>query len=229
MTFSADSIVIGAGLVGSAIAFGLQRKGIKTLLLDQGDQAFRAARGNFGLVWVQGKGSDFSPYANWTWTSAQKWQTLSNEISETTNINTQYSRPGGLEICLDEADLNARIKKLERLRSHQTKFSFEVLGRNSLCNMLPEIGEEVIGAIYSPSDGHVNPLYLLKGLHAAFKVKGGISINDETALEIQKVGNHYQVNTKTSKYFGQQIILASGLGNKKLGSSVGLQIPIKPI
>ena len=80
MTFSADSIVIGAGLVGSAIAFGLQRKGIKTLLLDQGDQAFRAARGNFGLVWVQGKGSDFSPYANWTWTSAQKWQTLSNYI-----------------------------------------------------------------------------------------------------------------------------------------------------
>jgi len=51
-----DAIVIGGGLVGSAIAWGLQREGLKTVLLDEGDHAFRASRGNFGLVWVQSKG-----------------------------------------------------------------------------------------------------------------------------------------------------------------------------
>ena len=65
-----DTIIIGGGLVGSAIAFGLQRLGAKTLLIDEGDTAFRAARGNFGLVWVQGKGADYPSYAQWTWRSA---------------------------------------------------------------------------------------------------------------------------------------------------------------
>ena len=53
-------------------------------MLDEGDIAFRAARGNFGLVWVQGKGTDFPPYAQWTWRSAQSWTDLNAEIREVT-------------------------------------------------------------------------------------------------------------------------------------------------
>ena len=34
--------------------------------IDEGDTALRAARGNFGLVWVQGKGAYYEPYADWT-------------------------------------------------------------------------------------------------------------------------------------------------------------------
>ena len=30
------------------------------VLLDEGDIAYRAARGNFGLVWVQGKGARYA-------------------------------------------------------------------------------------------------------------------------------------------------------------------------
>ena len=52
-----DVIVIGGGLVGASIAWGLVHQGARTLLLDEGDVAFRASRGNFGLVWVQGKGA----------------------------------------------------------------------------------------------------------------------------------------------------------------------------
>ena len=29
---------------------------MKTVMLDEGDTAFRAARANFGLIWFQGKG-----------------------------------------------------------------------------------------------------------------------------------------------------------------------------
>jgi hydrogen cyanide synthase HcnC len=77
-----DAIVVGGGLVGSAIAYGLQRQGLSTLMLDEGDIAYRAARGNFGLIWVQSKGIDFPPYAQWTWKSAQSWSDLSAELEE---------------------------------------------------------------------------------------------------------------------------------------------------
>jgi glycine/D-amino acid oxidase-like deaminating enzyme len=47
-----DAIIVGGGLVGAAIAYGLQREGIACALIDEGDVAFRASRGNFGLLWV---------------------------------------------------------------------------------------------------------------------------------------------------------------------------------
>ncbi|NCF36989.1 MAG: FAD-dependent oxidoreductase, partial [Gammaproteobacteria bacterium] len=45
-----DCIVIGGGLVGSAVAYGLSRQHQKVAILDGGDRSFRASRGNFGLV-----------------------------------------------------------------------------------------------------------------------------------------------------------------------------------
>ena len=73
-----DAIVIGGGLVGSAIAYGLAREGLKPALIDEGDVAFRASRGNFGLVWVQSKGLGAPHYQRWTRLSSddnrvQRW------------------------------------------------------------------------------------------------------------------------------------------------------------
>ncbi|MPY75949.1 MAG: FAD-dependent oxidoreductase [Alphaproteobacteria bacterium] len=53
---TADAIVVGGGMFGSAIAYGLVRAGLDVVVLDEGDNVLRAARGNFGLVWVQSKG-----------------------------------------------------------------------------------------------------------------------------------------------------------------------------
>ena len=58
--------VVGGGLVGAAIAYGALRAGMRVRVLDQGDTAFRASRGNFGLVWVQSKGLGAPHYQRWS-------------------------------------------------------------------------------------------------------------------------------------------------------------------
>jgi glycine/D-amino acid oxidase-like deaminating enzyme len=78
-----DCIVIGGGLVGSAVAYGLSRQHQKVAILDGGDRSFRASRGNFGLVWVQGKG----------------WGT-----------DLCYQRDGGMHFCIDENEWEEREK-----------------------------------------------------------------------------------------------------------------------
>ncbi|WP_186151698.1 FAD-dependent oxidoreductase, partial [Burkholderia gladioli] len=50
-----DVVVAGGGLVGMALAWGIARAGKRVAVCDGDDIAFRAALGNFGLVWVQGK------------------------------------------------------------------------------------------------------------------------------------------------------------------------------
>ena len=64
--FASDVIVVGGGLVGTAVAYGLAQPGKNITVLDEGDDAFRASRGNFGLIWVHGKGRGIPQYARWT-------------------------------------------------------------------------------------------------------------------------------------------------------------------
>ena len=59
----AEVAVVGGGVVGAAIAWGLARRGARVAVLDEGDAAFRASRGNFALVWVQSKGLGMPEYA----------------------------------------------------------------------------------------------------------------------------------------------------------------------
>ena len=77
---SFEVAVVGGGLVGAAIAFGLRSLGPKLAVLDEGDVALRAARGNFGLIWVQGKGMGLAPYGAWTQRSAREWPRLAGDL-----------------------------------------------------------------------------------------------------------------------------------------------------
>src|SRR5713226_8352053 len=82
-----DAIVIGGGLVGMAIGYGLARAGLAVALVDEGDVAYRASRGNFGLVWVQTKGLGAPHYQRWTRRSAEEWPSLASELQQRTRID----------------------------------------------------------------------------------------------------------------------------------------------
>src|SRR5437899_6764712 len=170
-----DAIVIGGGLVGSAIAYGLARAGQKAARLDEGDVAFRASRGNFGLVWVQSKGDGVPHYQRWTRQSADEWPALAEELLTKTGIAVGHHRPGGLHLCLDEAELAARHAMMERMQTQSGNFGFEyrMLGRPELSDMLPGLGPPVIGASWTPYDGHANPLNLLPAFHKGFVEQRG--------------------------------------------------------
>src|SRR5919198_2108189 len=117
-----DAIVIGGGLVGSAIAYGLVRAGLSTALLDEGDVAYRASRANFGLVWVQSKGDGAPHYQRWTRRSADEWPALAAELYERTGIAVGHQRPGGVHLCLGEAEFEERRARMERMRVQSGNF-----------------------------------------------------------------------------------------------------------
>ena len=104
--------MIGGGLVGGAIALGLARGGARVAILDEGDVAFRASRGNFALVWVQSKGLGMPEYALWSRRSADGWHELAGAAARGDRASTsRHSQPGGFMLCLSEAELRAARRR----------------------------------------------------------------------------------------------------------------------
>jgi glycine/D-amino acid oxidase-like deaminating enzyme len=217
-------------MIGSAIAYGLAEIGVDTVLVDEGDVAYRAARGNFGLVWVSGKGVDFPVYAAWTRHSADAWPSFAARLASLTGVDVQHRRTGGLDFCLSEEELEDKRASLARLHNQtRSAYRYEMLDRATLRTMVPGLGPEVTGAAYSPLDGEANPLGLLRALHAGFLRRGGRLLNGITVAGIDPEGASFSLRGTPQPLSVGQVVIACGLGSKALAAGLGLSVPIAPL
>ena len=232
-SLTADIVVIGAGTVGPAIAYGLAGRNVHVLVLDGGDDDFRAANANFGLVWVQGKGMDMPAYQQLTRDSVDLWPDFSAELTDTTAIDLQYERNGGLSICLGEAEFEQQRAMLLRLHNQlgSAEPDWEMLDRGALTKLLPKAlpGPDVTGASFGRRDGHANPLRLLAALHAGILRKGGQFRGGSIVHSVQTDGRGgFTIDFGTGRASAARVVIAAGLGSKALAAQVGLDIPIRP-
>lgn len=226
-----SALVIGGGLVGAAIAYGLADLGLKVVMLDEGDNAYRASRGNFGLVWVQGKGDGFSPYAEWTRSSADLWPDFADRLSGELGFDIGYRKPGGLHLCLSEQELEERRTTLARMNEQAGPrgYDYRLLDRAAVRDMLPSVGEAVVGASFTPHDGHVSPLYLLRALHKGFIARGGRYLANRPVERVGHSDSSFEVRAAGEIHRAGKVILAAGLSNRALGSQVGIDVPVSPL
>lgn len=225
-----DVAVIGGGVVGAAIAWGLRALGRRLVLLDEGDVAHRASRGNFGLVWVQGKGEGLPEYGSWTQLSARRWPELAARLAEEAGLDVALSQPGGVHPCLTQRELDARVAALERLRAQPgfERYDVEVLDRAALARRLPGVGPEVAGGTYCALDGHFNPLRLLRALHAALQRAGCAYRANHGVARITPRGDGFEIPFPGGTIGAGKLVLAAGLGNAALAPMVGLSAPVRP-
>lgn len=225
-----DSVVVGGGIVGASIAFGLVRSGERVVLLDEGDVAFRASRGNFALVWVQSKGLALPPYAAWTQRSASQWHDLSRILKDETGIDVAHSQPGGFTLCLSQKEIDARLDKLKRFHNQPeaAHFPYEILDHDEVKRRLPDIGPKVFGAVYSPLDGHANPLLLMRALHSYLEGQGSEYRPGHPVLSIERESDGFRLIGDWGQLRTPKLVLAAGLGNARLAPMVGLEAPVKP-
>ena len=225
-----DAIVIGGGLVGAAIAYGLARSGMKPAVIDQGDVAFRASRGNFGLVWVQSKGLGAPHYQRWTRRSAEEWPALAADLLERTGVAVGHERPGGVHLCLSDQELAERQARMEQMRAESGNFGFDyrMLDHAEVADILPGIGPAVVGASFTQYDGHANSLNLLHALHRGVTALGGTYLPNHTITEAAAGPHDFRLGIGTDQVGAPVVVLAAGLGNAKLAPLFGLSAPVEP-
>lgn len=218
-------------MVGTAIGYGCAGRGARVAVLDEGDVALRAARGNFGLVWGQSKGDNMPPYGAWTRRSIALWPELAERVSVLAGRDVQYRPVGGLTFCLSEHEMEARRAFVMR-RHNQGHNSVRMLDRRELAALMPgcPLGPDVVGASYDPTDGHVDPLTLLRGLHAGLRAAGGAHLPGAKVTGVETVAGGYRVmRADGSALEASRIVVAAGVATQTLGAMVGIEVPVRPV
>jgi glycine/D-amino acid oxidase-like deaminating enzyme len=226
-----DAAVVGGGVVGAAVAYGLLRQRLSVAVLDEGDLAHRASRGNFALVWVQSKGLGMPAYGGWTRRSSDAWAGFAQELKDVAGIDVAHQRPGGFSLALSERELEARRGAMQRMHNQPgwAEIPWQVMDHAELAKTLPELGSEVVGGIYCPLDGHVNSLRLFRALHAGIAKLGGTYMPNRAVEKITPLsGGGFRIETAGSVVEAQKIVLAAGHGSARLAPMVGLSAPVRP-
>lgn len=229
-------IIIGAGIIGSAIAFELsQDPQFEITLIDEKEPASGASGAALGLLMgvmshkIKGK----------AWRrreiSLRRYKTLLPTLEELTGVKIPYNRYGIVKLLL-EGDDSEKWQKLAKKRAEQG-YRLEVWDDEQLRSFCPEVKDsEVVGAVSSPDDLQINPIPLVQSL-----IIGGIKQGVKCIFG-QKV-DKFHINTLPdsdnkvcssvevggTSLFSDFILLCGGLGSTPLTQNLGYPITIKPV
>jgi glycine/D-amino acid oxidase-like deaminating enzyme len=230
MTKDYDVAVVGGGLLGSAIAWGLGRLGKRVAVLDEGDIAKRASRANFALVWVQSKGLGMPAYTGWTVRGSQAWPALAAELKAQTGLDVALQQNGGFHLTLGEAEYEQRTRLVARMHNQvgAADYRMEMLSATEVKKMLPLIGPDVSGGSFCPFDGHVNSLRTFRAFHTGMKQFGVDYLPERRVAAIAREGGEFRLSTAQGELRAAKVVLAAGNANQTLAPMVGLFAPMGP-
>ena len=226
-----DTIVVGGGLLGMSVAYGLRLRDVSVAVVDEGDVAHRASRGTFGLVWAQSKGLEMSNYARWTRESIALWPAFAEDLNRRSGIDVNYSQCGGYVFAFADDELERRKAAYDKICDGLGLDGpdYEVLDRPAVAEAFPGIGDAVCGATYCPIDGDCDPLALLRALHSGFIGAGGRHFPGHGLVRIDDGGPRPKVETTSQTFEADRVVLAAGIGNIKLVRGLGSELPLKPL
>src|SRR6266851_4077015 len=202
---SSDFLIIGAGVIGSSIAYHLARMGQQVLVIERGEVAGAptASWASAGGVRRQGRHPAEAMLAS---ESIAHWPTLSEELE----ADLHYRQGGNL--FLAETDEEA-AQLADYVREQQAMGFSDValLDRQATREIVPALHPRVIAASYSPADGQANSPSTTRAFAAAAQ-RHGATYWQHTAVRRLLVDGPRIIGTETERGPVQagQIILAAG-------------------
>ncbi len=216
-----DVIVIGAGVIGSSIAYHLARHKVKVLLLEKGEIASGTSSACDGMVFLQSKRPGI--HLQLAMESRNRFAQLHHELP----VSIEYHACGGLVVVETQDEWLAMHDFVEE----QQKIGLDVslLDGSQLRKIEPCLSNHILGATYCSLDGQVNPIALSLGFALGAKSLGARLATHARVCGIDaNAGGGFTVITQAGRFDAGLVINACGVNAPEIGTMVGVDIPIKP-
>lgn len=215
-----DVVVIGSGVIGSACAYNLAKKGRKVTVLEREANVGEGASSRNGSG-VRQSGRDARELPLAMYAVEHLWPQLSDELG----ADVEYVKKGNLRLGKTEEHL----KTLTRLAtmSQGLGLDMKMISAEEVREINPYLSDQVIGASWCPTDGHANPMRTTLAYYRAAKALGVRYITGCEVTALKKArGRIAKVETSAGTFSANDVVVAAGLGSRRLTASVGIDIPM---
>ncbi len=210
-----DAIVVGAGYVGSSIAYHLCAAGLKTALFDQGPMAAGASRANYGNIQIQDM--ELANSTELIRMAKTRFASLEAELDWKVGLR----QIGGLLLVENETQWKMMEARLEIL--HQAGIPAELLPAGRLKEVEPLIDPGgLLGGLYHGGEGQLDPFQLIWGYLLRARQRGlqEYYFTEVTGFTVQS-GCIEGVITPKGNFNAGCVVLCTGAYTRQLGRLLG--------
>jgi sarcosine oxidase, subunit beta len=220
----AEVVVIGGGIVGASIAYHLAEAGVTDVVVIERSGV---ASGSSGKP-IGGLRAQFSDPLNIA-LGARSLETYAR-FQSSMGIDISMERVGYLFLLREQADL-ARFEHSVAVQN-DLGVSSRMISAGEAQRLCPYVrGENILGAAFSPDDGHARPPAAAQGFLHAAQVRGVRVFERTSVVGITTDGarNIWEVQTNRGAVRTSTVVVAAGAWSKTLGEMVGVDLPVEPL
>ena len=224
MKARARVVVIGGGVVGVAALYHLARKGWgdEVVLLEKAELTSGSTWHAAGLL----------PLFNMSYSVGQLHKysvNLYTQLEEETGQPVGFAQVGNLRLAMNDDRMDEYYQYAATARTIGIDVRFltprEIGELWPLCNV-----EGLVGGIFHPEDGYIQPADLTQALAKGARVRGASIYRNTQVLAIERAtSGAWVVRTDKGDISCDHVVSATGNYARLTGAMVGLDIPVIPV
>ena len=224
MKSHARVVVIGGGAMGTSLIYHLTRLGWNDVVLVEKNEL------TAGSTWhAAGLCTHYAHNITIMNLRAHSVQLYKKLLQEDTGQPVSFHACGALRVTRhqDRLDEFRQVQGIGRFAG----FDFDILTPGELKDIYPlaEV-DDLIGAIYEPLDGHVDPSQATHAMAKGARNRGAeIYRHTQVTAITQKSGGEWLVTTDKGEITAEHIVNAAGTWCREIGDLMGVDLPVVPM
>ncbi|MBR3271189.1 MAG: NAD(P)/FAD-dependent oxidoreductase [Clostridia bacterium] len=200
-----DVVVIGAGVVGCAIARELSKYDIEVVVVDKEDDVCcGTSKANSAIIHAGFDAAHGSLMAEMNVRGSEMMEQLSKDL------DFSYDRCGSLVVCLSEDDL-PRLQALYENGVANGVKGLEIIDRARLKEMEPNVSDEAVAALWAPTGAIVCPFEMTLAFAEVAALNGAKFLMNAEVMDISYERGAYTVYTPRGCLMAGAVVNAAGV------------------
>lgn len=224
---SADVAIVGAGVIGSAVAYTLSRRTqLRIVVVDRGTPGSEASNAAAGVLAVASVRAHRGVLFELRRTSAGMFPELVAALQEETGIDLGYRRNGLIALALSESRAAALREEVSHRRTQRLRC--EMLEGSAVLSIEPAVNPEVCAAALFPDDCVIDSERLVAALVAAAR-RRGVHFSVQTPVRsLSSAGGVVRLELHGDCLEAAVVVMAAGAWSGELLATCGIKVPVRP-
>lgn len=228
MAAPTDIVVIGAGIVGCAVAYELARRGASVQIVDDRPAGMGATQASAGVLAPYIEAPETGPLLELTARSLAMFDKFITRVTSVSGLPVMYRRTGTLDVARQDETMRRFATTADALVARGV--SAELLDAQRVRAEEPHLTGDVRGGLLIASHGFVAAADLTRALATAARRHGAQLIEHGRVRRISRSGADLIVDTDRGPLTGNGVVLAAGSwsGQIEIDGTEG-RVPVRPV